>query len=375
MMKKISLVYVLSLSLVLSCSSEKEQQNTNLMQFPEYAEGFAVKKNKNYTQISVFNPSQNSKEQSFDYFLVKKNSTFPDSLKNRNIIKVPVKNAICLSTTFLGFIEEINERKTITGISGTKYVYDTLIREMIKNNKIKEIGSVQNLDIEKIITIKPEVVFAYDIDGSLSSKLKILDKFDIQVVLIGEYLENHPLGRAEWIEFFGYFYAKDSLAKIKFNKIEKAYKNLTDEIPQKTDKPGIVLNIPFQGIWYLPGGKSYMAKLIEDAGGNYLWNNNKKNESFSVNLEEIFLKNDSIDILINPGNAKSIQDILKTDKRLKNLNCIKSKSIFNNNKRCSKSGGNDFWESGAVKPHLILKDLIFIFNNKTDSLYYYQKID
>ncbi len=375
MFEKLSLVYILSFSLVLSCSSEKEQQNINLMQFPEYAKGFAVKKNKNYTQISVFNPSQNSKEQSFNYFLVKRNSTIADSLKNKNIIKVPVKNAICLSTTFLGFIEEINERKTITGISGTKYVYDSLIREMIKNNKIKEIGSSQNLDIEKIITIKPEVVFAYDIDGSLSSKLKILEKFDIQVVLIGEYLENHPLGRAEWIKFFGYFYAKDSLAKIKFDKIKKAYKNLTDKILQKTDKPGIVLNIPFQGIWYLPGGKSYMAKLIEDAGGNYLWNNNNKNESFSVNLEEIFLKNDSIDILINPANAKSIQDILKTDKRLKNLNCIKNKNIFNNNKRHSKSGGNDFWESGAVKPHLILKDLIFIFKNKTDSLYYYQKID
>jgi len=372
-MKK-SFFYIFVL-IIFSCNSEKHQnkiKNTSLKNI--YAQGFTIESIDNYKKITVFNPWQNAKDEKYEYFLVNKSENI-SNLKSENIIKTPVEKIICLSTTHIGFLNKLNCSKSIVAISGVNYVYDSTLNVMIKEKKILEIGYENNIDIEKIIELKPDVIFAYDITGALLSKFEYLQKLGIQVVIVGEYLENTPLGRAEWIKFFGAFFEKDSLANSIFTEIEKKYNNLKQN--SKTLNNGIVFNIPFQGIWWIPGGNSYLAKIIEDAGGNYLWKNNNKTESFSISFEDVLSKNDSIFYLLNPSSVNSIEEIIKTDKRLENLNCIKNKKVYNNNKRISNTGGNDFWESGIVNPHLILKDLILILNNDNlnyDSLIYYKKL-
>lgn len=374
---KKTLVYFFLL-LIFSCNikNTKEILRKNESYKNYYAIGFTIEKIDNYKKIVVFNPWQNAKNQKYEYFLVNKLDSSTNLIAD-NIIKIPVEKVICLSTTHIGFLNSLNTSNSIVAISGVNYIYDSTLNEMIKQNKIVEIGYENNINIEKIIELKPDIIFAYDITGALLSKFEYLKKLGIQVVIVGEYLENSPLGRAEWIKFFGAFFEKDSLANSIFDNIDKKYNNLIQKTNNTLSKSGVVINIPFQGIWFVPGGDSYLAKIIEDAGGNYLWKNNKNVESFSVSFEDVFAKNDSIFYLLNPSNTNSIQEIIKTDKRLNNLNCIRNSKVFNNNKRSKKNGGNDFWESGIINPHLILKDLIFIFNFEVvneDSLFYYQKL-
>lgn len=381
MKKSLTILWILSKFFLFSACVENEQETSsnNLSYIPnEFAKGFEINYSDNFKVLKVNKPWQNADNESFEYYLIPKTEEIPDSIKDKIIIRTPIESVVCLSTTHLGFIEKLNEHNSIIGLSGTYFVYDSIINSKIENKEIDEVGFEDNLNIEKIISLKPDVVFAYDITGSLSSKFEQLAQFGITVVYVGEYLETSPLGKAEWIKFFAEFFDKTEIAYQIFNETKTEYNEYIELIKEASSCPGVLVNIPFQGIWYLPGGESFMAKIIEDAGGNYLWKGKKQVESFSVSMEEIFSKNTEISSLINPGMSKSIDEILKTDSRLNNLNCIKNKRVYNNTKRVSKSGGNDFWESGTVNPHLILKDLAAIFHPEIfqqHEFYYYEKIE
>lgn len=372
---KNSFIFFFFVILFFSCRQYIDKENIEKSKL-KYAKHFSIEKRGENFVLKVFNPWQNAQKEDFEYVLVdKKNQKINKEIQT---IKIPVERVVCLSTTHLGFIEALNQRNSIVGLSGLNFVYDSLLNLSIGRGLIAEVGFEQNLNIEQIVKLKPDVVFAYDISGSLAQKYEQLQQLGVPVVYVAEYLENNPLGKAEWIKFFSIFFAKDSLGNEIFSRVESNYNNEKELVIKFKDKKNVLLNIPFNGIWYVPGGNSYMAQLIKDAGGNYLWQNNSKPESFTVSMEEIFAKNDSIDLLLNPSMCENIAQIYANDKRLEMLRCLKNKQVFNNNKRSNTNGGNDFWESGTVYPDKILKDLILIFNNQNyckDSLFFYKKLN
>ncbi len=363
-------VFFLVFLFIFSC---KNQQIQDFKKINDYAVFFKIENFQYYKKISVINDFNQARI----YILTNKISKIPDSLKAKyTVIKTPVKSAIYLSTTFLGFIEALGERQSVKGVDNGKYIYDSTLSAMWQQGKIADLGQVSAMDIEKIINIKPDVVFVNDFDPQVNKLAEKLTKFDIPVIIVREYRELHPLGRAEWIKFFGEFFNKEKQADSIFLEIDKSYKKISDL--KKLTKPGILVNIPFRGVWYLPGGNSYFAHLITDAGGNYLWKNNTDYKSFIVSIEEILSKKDSIDIWLNTGQATDIKTIMQSDKSMNLIFENKKIKIYNNNKRVNKYGGNDFWESGVVRPDKILKDLFLIFHNQnpnTDSLVYYVPIN
>ena len=139
-----------------------------------------------------------------------------------------------------------------------------------------------------------------------------------------------------------------------------------------------MVNLPWKGVWYISGGKSNIAQLIKDAGGDYLWKNDNSSHNLTSYLEAVFQKAYNADIWINPGQAKSKNDIIASDERLIRLKAMRKDKIYNRDARLNKFGGNDYMESGNVNPDLILKDLIYIFNPKIlpeHKLYYYRKTE
>lgn len=362
---------IISLFFVVSCqpiNHQKIKQTTNV----KYAEHFDFFYSDEETKIVVYNPWQGAQNKKFEYIL-----TSDTNIKNSKKINVPIKKAICFSTTHLGFIEAIDERNSIVGLSGTQFVYDSIIIERIKQKELFEIGFDNNVDIELILSLKPQVVFVYDISGTMKEKFDFIEKAGIPVVYVAEYLENEPLGRAEWIKFFAFFYNKNDNANKIFENVENQYLEIKNQNSKK-NKPNIIVNIPFQGLWYMPGGRSFMAKLIEDAGGNYIWKKNNQTESFIVSIEEVFKYNKQIDILINTSLYNSIDQIIESESRFRLLNCIQQKKVFNNTKRINSNNANDFWESGVVYPNIILKDLSICFLEDTileKNLIYYKKLN
>lgn len=359
---------ILFFSILFLFSCQKNVQ-TNLKATNEYSTYFKIENYKNYKKVTVVLKDQSTRI----YILTYDTEKLSDSLKQYTIIKLPIKNAVYFSTTQLGFIEKLDKRETVKGVCGCKYIYDSILFAKYKAGEIEEIGNYPNINTEKIIQIKPDVVFAYDFDSKIANIEQVLNKFNIPVVFVNEYQESHPLGRAEWIKFFGAFLDADSLANKIFSEIETNYKLIAEN--KKSTPNGILLNIPFQGIWYLPGRESYFVKMLTDAGGNYLWKEFKGNQSYPVNVEKIYSKKDSISIWLNTGRATNLNEILESEPKIK-LFYNDSIRIYNNIKRTSKEGGNDFWESGVVRPDLILQDLNKIIENTADSnnLIYYLEI-
>jgi len=328
----------------------------------KYALGFQILKQNNITVLEIFNPWQRAKDVSIKYKLVKTNFKEADSNIFTSYIKVPVKKVVCLSTTHIAFIDALGCTDNIVAVSGANLISNSKIRAKIKTKVVYDVGYEQGLNYELLISLKPDVVFAYGIGSDVTGYINKLKELDIPVVLIGEYLESHPLAKAEWIKFFAEFFDRQQIAKMRFDSIAENYNNLKELVSKEKIKPIVMSGLPWSGTWYVSGGKSYTAKLIEDAGGEFLWKSINSHESLPIDLETVFQKSNETDYWLNSGSAKTLKEIISVDSRLSNLKPFKNGKIYNNNARLSETGGNDYWESGVINPDVILKDLIVILH-------------
>jgi len=343
----------------------------------KYAKGFTIRKVNNSFLLSVQNPWQGARNIVYRYLLVPRGENVPEGIDDVQIIRTPVKKIICMSTTYIAMIDLLGETETIKGISGSSLVNNKQVRKMLKNGAIRDVGYDQGLNFEEIIGLNPDLLMTYGVSGNHISSVHKLENSGVKVVYNAEYLENTPLGKAEWIKFIGAFYGKEEIAASYFDSIADLYNNLKELTSSVKEKPVVLTGLPWKESWYVPGGKSFMANFIKDAGGNYLWRDDDSRESFPLDLEAVFNKGMQTDVWINTGSAGSLKEIADVDDRLTNLGPFRKMEIYNNNARLNQFGGNDYWESGVINPQKILRDLIKIFHPDLlpeHHLYYFKKL-
>ncbi len=360
---------------LISCVNQP--QNENKAGSNQFAQGFHIVKMGEITRLDIFNPWENARNFTYSYYLIPRNMAIPDSLVGREIIRTPVEKVVVLSTTHIGFIEKLGFESSITGVSGKDFVTNPIVRKGIEQGLVHDVGYDQNLNYELLLQMKPDLVMAYGIGADVAAHLSKMKDLNIPVVINAEYLEETPLGRAEWLVFTGSFYNQTEHAQLVFNKVVTEYDSLKNLVSGIIHKPIILTGLPYKDNWWVPGGKSYMANMIADAGGDYLWKDNPSRESFVVSLENAIVKATQADLWINTGQTNSIQEILGSDERFKIIPALQKKMIYNNNNQMNRTGGNEVWETGAANPQDLLRDLIHIFHPeiKTDSVFhYYQKL-
>lgn len=374
---KINILLLFSLILgLLSCGNQPHKQtkaNSN-----QFAHGFHIAKMGEITRLDVFNPWENARNFVYSYYLIPKSIAIPDSLADRAIIRTPVEKVVVLSTTHIGFIQKLGIESSIIGVSGKDFVSNPIVRKGIEEGLVHDVGYDQNLNYELLLKLKPDLVMAYGIGSDVAAHLSKMKELNIPVVINAEYLEETPLGRAEWLLFIASFYNQDDRAQQVFNEIVMDYDSMKTLVLASNRKPLILSGLPYKDNWWVPGGKSYMANLIADAGGDYLWKDNPSRESFVVSLENAIVKATQADLWINTGQTNSIQEILESDERFKIIPALRQKMVFNDNKQMNLTGGNEVWETGAANPQHLLRDLIHIFHPEimTDSTFhYYQKLN
>jgi iron complex transport system substrate-binding protein len=344
----------------------------------QFAHGFHIVKMGEITRLDVFNPWENARNFIYSYYLIPKSIDIPDSLANRAIIRTPVEKVVVLSTTHIGFIQKLGLESTIMGVSGKDFVSNPIVRRGIEQGLVHDVGYDQNLNYELLLQMKPDLVMAYGIGADVAAHLSKMKDLNIPVVINAEYLEETPLGRAEWLLFIASFYNQTDYAQQIFNEIVMEYDSMKKKVSESKHKPLILSGLPYKDNWWVPGGKSYMANLIADAGGDYIWKDNPSRESFVVSLENAIMKATHADLWINTGQTNSIQDILESDERFKIIPALQKKMVYNDNKQMNPTGGNEVWETGAANPQEILRDLIHIFHPEIESdsaFHYYQKLN
>lgn len=342
-----------------------------------FARGFTIGHAKGYRMLTVRNPWEKARNVEIKYFLIDKDSEIPEDLKGENIIRTPVERIICLSTSHIAFMDVLGELDKITAVSGGEYITHPEIRKGLAEGRITDVGYGTNLNYEEIIRQKPDVVMVYGVDSEITGFLNKFSDLGIPAVLNAEFLESNPLGKAEWIRFTGALFQKELLADSLFYGIQQRYLKLKTVSGGKQNKPAVMMGLPYRDSWWVPGGDSYMAMLIADAGGMYLGRNNSSRESFVISFEEALSWASRADIWLNVGMAVRRDEILALDSRFSRFGVFNKGRLYNNNKRSTEAGGNDFWESGTIAPDRVLEDLIRIFHPgllPSGSMYYYQEV-
>lgn len=378
---KLRILGIVLVFAILSCADNNKKDdlvNNQLNRTSlKYAKGFNVLYNKDYKLITIYDPWQGAQEVDYKYLLVNEDAEIPD-IKANVIIRTPIKRVICLSTTHIAFLDVINETASIYGVSGKDYVNNSKVITRIESKEVADVGFDNSLNYELIAGLNPDLVITYGVGSQVAGYNQKLNDLGINTIICAEYLEDHPLGKLEWIKFLAAFYNKDDEAHAYFSKIEKEYNNLLALTNELKDKPNVLFGLPWKDAWYVPGGKSYLAKLVADAGGKYIWDNNDSRESSPYDIESMFALASNANVWLNTGSVNSKQDILKTDTRFEKFKPFNESIIFNNNKRTNRYGGNDYWERGLVEPQVVLKDMIKIFHPDLlpdHNLVYYKSID
>lgn len=342
------------------------------------AKRFTLEKKSGWTEVKIINPWQGATNVNQIYYLVKRGSGLPKGLDSEAVIFVPLHKIVCMSTTHVAMITALGEEKSLVGMSGTGFIYSPEVIKKVSKGLVADVGYEANLNKELILKISPDLIMIYGIGSESAGYVGKIRELGIKVIINADYLETDPLARAEWLKLFGSLYCKEDQADSIFKSEVEEYTKLKSYIDKNAiQKPKVLLGLPFKDTWYISPGNSFISKLISDAGGDYLWKDTESSISMPYGIENVYLRGLTADYWLNIGTVSSRNEISEVDQRLGDLPCFKSDNLFNNNKRVTVNGGNDFWESGSLYPHLLLKDIAAILHPELFSdheLLYYRKI-
>ena len=373
-------VLLLLACFISSCSdSARNREKEESPNGNSYAERFRIEKKDEYTILTILNPWQGAVDVEYTYYLIRRGTNIPDGIDPDRVIYVPVEKIICMSTTYIPMLAQLDEADAICGISGSYLVYDTGMIKRLEKGELHDVGYEDNINKELILQLSPDLVMTYGIGSESTGYISKLRELGVKVIFNADYLEDDPLGKAEWIKLFGVLFCKEDEAAEIFEEISNNYLALKELISSNILwRPKVMLGLPWKDTWFISPGNSYISRLINDAGGDYLWADTESDVSMPYGIENVYVKAVQAQYWLNIGTASSRKEISVVDTRLEELPPFITGNLYNNKKRISETGGNDYWESGNLHPEIILRDIASILHPDLfpdDSLYYYRKVD
>lgn len=369
---RISLLFLLFLS---SCKKSETTSVTVSDNQIKYASGLSIQKYDGFSVMTIRNPWPNASS-SFTYVLKEKNGVIPDSLHSYDVINVPIQTIVVTSTTHIPSLEMLGKEKSLIGFPSLQYVTSSKVRALIDQKKVREVGNVQSLNTEVIIDLSPDVVIGFGIDNN-NPALENLKKSGLKVILNGDWNEKSPLGKAEWIKFFGALYGLENEADEAFSKIERDYKSALALLQNVSEKPSVMSGAIYENRWYLPQGESWGAELISEAGGNYLWKDTKGTGSLSLPFEKVLDVAVDADIWIGPAQFGSLQEMTDAHPHYGQFKSFKQGKVYSYSIKKGKTGGVIYYELAPNRPDLVLKDLIKILHPQllpNYELYFFEQL-
>ena len=346
-----------------------ERYDPHLDYFPKkarirYATGFAIEYRSHYKVLTVLTPWPGA-EEPFRYVLVQCGTPRPSGFGRAQLIEVPVHTMAALSLTHLPHLELLGEVDSLVALSDRDRVYSARIRERIAKGKVRAVGRGTTLNIETLLELAPDLVTAVGHDQPQYNAHPLLERAGVHVALNSEYLEQSPLGRAEWLKFTAAFFNKEGTAERIFDELAQQYEAYAAKAKPiwVRHRPTVFGGELFRDTWYIPGGKSFVAQLVRDAGGTYLWAEDTHRAAVPLDFEAVFDRAANADYWFT-GRLEwfSRAAMLAENERYGSFKALRQGQVYNSNRRINGQGANDYWETGVMEPHLILADLIRILH-------------
>ncbi len=373
-----NLVYLLIVFLLTACSSNPKAPDANVASGDiRYAKGFSIEENEYYTKLVILNP-WNNYEPYANYFFLKDSTHKPNyNPKELNFFFSKTPDRIALHSAAQAYSLKILEvEKKVKGITDPQLFYTENYQKRLEAGELLQTSSSTQINKEQIMLLRPDLVI---ISGwrSIPDDYQQLINMGFPPLFMMEWMETEPLGRAEWLKVLGLFLDKLKQADSLFDQIEANYLAIKSRIGNFKNKPLIIHGEEYNGVWYVAGGQSYTAKMYADAGANYLWKEDQNAGSLGLDIEVVLNKGANADFWFTTFGSKPTEiDHLKQEKYAI-LKAVKHQQIYSNTKRTNAAGGNDFWETGNIRPDIILKDIAKILHPDlfvNDSLFFYKKL-
>ncbi|WP_285799259.1 ABC transporter substrate-binding protein [Duncaniella freteri] len=361
-MRSCSVILFLALIMV-ACGNRQENINEFVSDVytPVYARGFSISgaEGKRSTLLTVSNPWQGADSVVVSLFISRDGEPVPDGFEGQ-VIYGDAARVITMSSTQIAMLDAIGESRKVVGVSGLGFISSPGIRS--RCDSIGDVGYDSNFNYELIMSLDPDIVLLYGVNGAspVESKLRELD---IPFIYIGDYLESSPLGKAEWMVALAEVVGRRDDGEKHFKEIAQSYNSLKELVSNAVeDVPKVMLNAPYGDTWFMPAEDNYSVQLIRDAGGEYIYGRNRSGISVPIDIEEAYMLCSDADIWLNPGSAGTLAELAVACPKFTDTDCFRSGHIFNNTRRSTSGGGNDYYESGVVNPDMVLRDLVKIFH-------------
>ena len=292
----------------------------------------------------------------------------PVELTGATVLQVPLKRVVTLSSAQIGYMLRLGFQDKIVAVGEGKYVADSALYARVQSGEVAEVGSGPTLSLENVVALKPDLVMSFATGGGHDDYERI-NALGLPLMLTSEWQEDSPLAKTEWIKLYGELFGMKALADSIFEQSKNLYLQAVNggasDAVDGGSCPRVLVGMSYGGVWYAPGGNSYTARLIKDAGGCYLWASDTSRE-LQFSLEEIMLVADSADVWVNPGMFATSEDLLASEPRVKYIKAFKEKRVCQNDGRKGPGGGNDFYESAVVYPTEMLLNLRQCLKNATN---------
>ncbi|MBO0322438.1 ABC transporter substrate-binding protein [Muricauda sp. CAU 1633] len=329
----------------------------------KYATGFSIQKNPDFTEIEVTSAWPGA-EKSFTYALVPREKlavmTFPRDAYDA-IIATPVQRMVVTSTTHIPSLEALGVLHTVGGFPNTNLISSKEARKLVDDGNIKELGTNENINTEMVLELNPEVVMGFGINDT-NKAYNTVQQSGIAVVYNGDWVEQTPLGKAEWIKFFAPFFQKEQEADRIFSEIETGYTEAKTMAQKATEKPTVLTGGLYKDVWYVAGGKSWMAQFLADANADYIWSESENTGSIGLSLEAVLEKGQQADFWFNPSSHTTYEEVKQINAHYQQFKAFTDRKIYSNAIEKGAKGGLIFYELAPQRPDLVLKDLIHILH-------------
>jgi len=260
------------------------------------------------------------------YVLVPRDSVMPEDLPDGTVVRTPVSNALVYSSVHTSLLLELGAIDAVRGVVDKQYFNDSVITAGVESGLIADCGNSMNPTVEKVINMQPDAILLSPYQDASYGQIA---KLDIPIIECADYLEYDPLGRAEWMKFYGELVGRREQADSLYNAVVKAYNGVKQQVTVATSRPSVVTEMVINGVWNLPGGQSYMARILNDAGGNYLWANDENTGSLALDFNQVLAVAQEADYwFIKWTNINSLNDLQGAFDLNKEMAAFKNKRVY-----------------------------------------------
>ena len=357
-MKKVLLVLFSIIYMMSSCDVSSKSENTgeninDTLNIVSFAQNFKIYPLETGYRLVITYSSTES-----EYYLFNDTVSIPDHLANKTIIRTPVKSAVAFSSTQWSVFQKLGEIDRVKGILESNYTKNEEISALVAKGRITDVGMSTNVNAEKLINLQPDLILYTPYPGIDFSHLGELS--GATMLSFPDYLESHPLGRAEWMKVVGLLCGKEKETNEWFDNVVRRYEILSEKCSSVEAKPTVFSDLPFENQWYVPGGKSYIAKIFADAGSDYIWKDNESAGSLHIDAESVLLKAQQADFwrVINSYDTPFTYERLEKENELYPLfKAFEKKQLLVCNVReCG------YFEKSQYEPDVLLADFIYHFH-------------